>query len=437
MDFERTGVEKFNNILFLACIVGAVIGWAGAEVIYHIAPSMPVVLQAGIYFAVVMLGILIAAFFSELIASRLKDSWSGGEVGRSILLIVVSVLIFGLFGALFQFLYGLGFTNKHMSQIDDYLFVIDNSGSTDESDPNNLRFSEVENLISKLGVNNHFSIEVFDDSIEGKLPLTAVNDTSRKELSQFNNRMKTTGKGGTELQLVLNDVINNYTPDGRNAAVILLSDGESNSSVDYDALGSAYLKKKLPVFCVAFSYMAPSGVHTMKQLAENTNGYYYEINDLKDLQQTIENMFELTSRRSLLERRRGSDVSNLLATILRILFIAILGILVEVALAFVLDCEDLMKMALVIHIPFSILAGITAEVGMRILPLSNVVRLVMGICMAVCIATYTEYTYSFGNEWDFDEDYSDTPTLEVLKAKSASSVKKKRKNRSGGDNSFL
>lgn len=438
MNFERTGVKKLNNVLFLACIVGAILGWLGAECIYKILPtSMPTTVQVGIYFSILMLSVSLTSFVSELIVNRSKSSWAGNEILRSIFFIITSVIIFGLLGMLFQFIYGLGYTKKQTAQIDDYFFVIDNSGSTDGSDPDNLRFSEVESLISRLNPNNRFAIEVFDDTIDGKIPLSQVNDSSIADLSEFNNRMTSIEKGGTEIQLVLSDVVDNYTLDGRNAAVILLSDGESNSPIDYKYLGNSFLGKNLPIYCVAFSNMGRSGVKTMTRLAEYTDGYYCEIDDLSNLQLTINNMLELTSRRSLLERRRGSDTSNILAMLLRILFVSTLGILVEIALALILDYEDLLKSALFIHIPFSILAGIVAEFIMKLLAYSNVTRLIMCVLMSVVVVSYMKYTYSLENSWDMDTNWNDVPSLQARKSKTSSDLKRRNRNKSHNNSSFL
>lgn len=438
MDFDRTGIEKFNGVLFISCIAGALIGWLGAEYVYRVVPlSWPAVIQVGIYFAIVIFGVTVASFVSEIVVNRSKSSWTGNEIGRSVLFITASVLAFFLLGMLFQFIYGLGYTDKHKTQIDDYLFVIDNSGSTDSSDPDDLRFSAVEDLVRKLGSDKKFSITVFDDVIEGKLPLKSVNISSLEEMTKFFEQMKNLEKNGTEIQLVLSDVLSDYVQDGRSAAVIFLSDGESNSPVDQVSLGDAYLKKDLPIFCVAFSHMGRKGVKTMTRLSENTNGCYCEIEDLNDLQKTIENMLELTSKRSLLERRRGSDVKNIMALILRVLFIAVLGVLVEIVLTLILDYEELLKTALLIHIPFSVIAGLIAEFGMRILSFPNITRLLMCIFMSIVAVSYMEYTYSLSNSWDMDNDLSSIPSLGERKAKSNSDLKKRSRNGSRDKSSLL
>lgn len=438
MNFEKTGVKKINGVLLIACMIGAILGWIAAEAIYKILPaSLAAVIQTGIYFSVVMLGIAVAALLSELVVNRSKSSWSGSEVLRSFLFIIISVLIFGLLGMLFQFIYGLGYTKKQISQIDDYFFVIDNSGSTEGSDPDNERFSAVEAFIRGLNANNQFAVEVFDDAIEGKLPLNQVNDSSLASLVEFNNQMANMEKGGTEIQLVLSDVVDNYVPNGRSAAAILLSDGESNSPVDYKYLGNIFLDKNMPVYCVAFANMGRSGVKTMTKLAEYTDGFYCEIDDLSTLQSTIEDMMTLTSKRSLLERRRGRDVANILAMILRVLFISILGIAVEIAITFILDYEDLLKDALIIHIPFSILSGITAEFVMKMLPNSNVVRLIMCVLMAVIVGSYMKYTYSLESSIELESDWGNDPSLQTMKSKTSSDLRKRKHGGSQDKNSFL
>ena len=437
MNFERSGIKKFNNVLFISCIAGGILGWFVAEKIYKFLPaSMPTVIQVGIYVAFVMTGIAMLAFVPELIVNRLKTSWTGSEILRSILLMIVSIAILGLLGIIFQFIYGLGYSKKQVSQIDDYIFVIDNSGSTDDSDPGNLRFSEVESLLRKLDSSNRFAVEIFDHEIKGKLSLNQVNEAAIREFMDLTGSLENVEKGGTEIQLVLSDVVDTYTQDGRNAAVILLSDGESMSPVDYKYLGDCFVEKNLPIYCVAFSYMGRNGMKTMTKLAENTDGYYCEIDDLSDLQSTINNMIELSSKRSLLERRRGRDNNNILSMILRILFISTLGVLVEIALALIMDYEDLLREALLIHIVFSILAGFTAEFVMRLFSNSSITRLLMCVLMSVVVVSYTEYSYFLNNVSSMD-DWEDIPGLEAISPKTNSDLKKKKRNRSHGNDTFL
>ncbi|MCD7818365.1 MAG: VWA domain-containing protein [Lachnospiraceae bacterium] len=432
---NQTKEEKFNFVLFVACLVGAVIGWVLAQLVYGMEPSsMPVVLRVGVYFAMVFLGIALAALIAELVTSRIKSSWDGSELLKSLLFLLAGTLVFFLLGLFFQFIYGLGYTKRDLADLDDYLIVIDNSGSTDGTDPNNERYSAIESLVSSLDATKRVSVEVFDDAIEGVFSLTEMTDEAKANLTAFCDSMQNADKGGTDIQLVLEDVINNYTPEGRNAAVIFLSDGVSGTALDYSYLSDLYSDKDVPIYCVAFANIGWFGKQTMSKLAESTDGYYYEISELSDFQDALQSMMVLTSTRSLLERRRGSDISNILSTILRILFITILGILVAPALALLLDCNELMGRALLIHIPFSVLAGLFMELLIRLLPVA-ITRLLMCLLFAVVVTTYMKISFTFTGGDSWDTDYTD-PSLTAIKSKTASNLRKKRGGGSGSPGTF-
>ncbi|MCD8105074.1 MAG: VWA domain-containing protein [Lachnospiraceae bacterium] len=435
-ELQQRKEEKFNLALLIACLVGAVIGWFLAELIYAALPDdMPAVLQVGIYFLVVALGIVLVAFISELLVRHIKSVWTGSELGRSILILLVFLVGMFLAGMLFQFLYGLGYSRKTLTNLDDYLIVIDNSSSTNSTDPDDERFTAIVDLAASLDATKKLSVVVFDNTIVGTFELQEMTDEAKEALAAFMEEMKTKSKGGTQLQAALEEAINNYTPvAGRNAAVILLSDGES--SINYSTISDLYAQKEVPIYCVAFSHMGYAGTNTMTRLAETTDGYYCEISELSTLQTALEQMMTLTSRRSLLERRRGTDVHNVLPMILRILFVTLLGLPLAPVLALVLDCDDLMHRGFLIHIPFCLIAGLLMEFLIRLLG-GGLTRLLMAILYAIMISVYMKITFIIPTPDPFGGDpWSGGSTLTPMKGGKSSHLKGKRNVPPSDTNSF-
>lgn len=424
MEFERTSQKKFNAVLMIACLVGALAGWFIAEFVYNrFLTGLPNIIQVGVYFAIIFFAVAIAAFISELAATRVKSMWVGKEIARSVLFIILGTVIFFLTAMLFQFIYGLSYTKKHtVSTIDDYIFIVDNSSSTDQTDPSDMRFSEIEKLVASLDDSNKIMVEIFDHEIQGRFPLTEANDGTKKELTDFFNQIRLLDKGGTEIQEVLIDAINEYTDNGSNAAAIFLSDGESGSSVDYKLISDEYMKKEVPIYAVAFSNMSHSGKNTMTQLADRTEGYYYEIGDINELSGTLNSVVKLISRRNLLERRTGKDLQKIIPLILRILFIFLLGVLLQIGLTFVLDYEDLIKVSLLKHLPFALLAGIFMEFLLRICSVFGV-RLLMALLMSVVLCSYMKVSVLGlnGDVFSYDSGW-DEPGLRERKEKKAGKV---------------
>ena len=359
----QTKIKKFDLSLFVSCLVGGLLGMFISEYLYkNIAISCHPVLTCGFYFLIVMLGMGSFGLTSEFITGNLRESnWTGGEKLKAAGIFLGLTLAFALIAMLFQFLYGLGYSRGHTGTVDDYIILIDNSASTYDTDPDKQRFTAVEELIDGLNDSHQIMIEIFDDQVLDVFPLTMLNNKTRKTIIKFMNNARTLECGNTDIQLALMEAIDQYTDTGRSSVLLLLSDGDSY--VDYDVIKQAFNNKSLPIYSVAFSGVGFQGNNLLNQLANNTDGFYYHIEELGDLADVVKSMIRLTNQRSLLESRRGSDFHNILAMIERILFVSTLGILMLLILTAAVDIRSLLTQGMVLHVPLSILAGFLIEFG--------------------------------------------------------------------------
>ncbi|MDY3249386.1 MAG: vWA domain-containing protein [Candidatus Choladocola sp.] len=391
--------KKFDLSLFFICLLGALVGFAVAETLWiFFMKNWNPLIGVGMYFMILAFFICISAWLCELISGHLRGgAWTGRETVFGILFVLLTTVVFFLLGMLFQFLYGLGFSGKSLKNIDDYIILIDNSGTTHDTDPAEERFSSVVELAGQLDSSNNIMVKLFEDRVTGTFPMTAVNGNTAGELAQFFSGYDS--GGGTDIQTVLLEAFDEYVPNGRSAVILLLSDGDSNVNVSTVAARSA--ASGIPVYCIGFSQSGRSGSALLSQIADQTNGAYEEIANLSNLTQTVTSMVNMTSRRVLIEPRRANDVNNILSTILRIVFITVLGCLIGVGVALSVDSSELMGSCMIIHCIFSLLAGILTEVMMRFtfLPFYKLfTRLLMSLLIAVIAVSYYKESYHFGGD---------------------------------------
>lgn len=381
--------KKFDVSLFLCCLMGGLLGFMASEALYRLVTGgLPLILQAGIYFAVTALLICLSGWLCEMVTGNLRGaSWSGHEIGLGLLMAVLFTLALGLAGGLFQFIYGLGYQNRTISNIQDYIVLIDNSGSTYETDPNEERYSSVVALAGNLDETHRMMVKIFEDEVTGTFPMTETTPQMQSQLSQFFEQYRRYDTmGGTDIEAALTSAAQEYVPEGRSAAVILLSDGESD--VDVNSVAQTYNALGIPIYCVGFSGNGFSGSQLLDLIANSTDGYYCEIDQLSNLSQTVNQMISLSNQRNLLERRRASDVAQILPMILRVVFITLLGVLTGVAIAMTVDSSALLRLPLLLHGLCGLGAGLIMEIGTRTPVPVWILRLLMCLLLSVTAVSF-------------------------------------------------
>ena len=364
-------------------------GIYGSEALYRLVTGgLPLILQAGIYFAVTALLICLSGWLCEMVTGNLRGaSWSGREIGLGLLMAVLFTLALGLAGGLFQFIYGLGYQNRTISNIQDYIVLIDNSGSTYETDPNEERYSSVVALAGNLDETHRMMVKIFEDEVTGTFPMTETTPQMQSQLSQFFEQYRRYDTmGGTDIEAALTSAAQEYVPEGRSAAVILLSDGESD--VDVNSVAQTYNALGIPIYCVGFSGNGFSGSQLLDLIANSTDGYYCEIDQLSNLSQTVNQMISLSNQRNLLERRRASDVAQILPMILRVVFITLLGVLTGVAIAMTVDSSALLRLPLLLHGLCGLGAGLIMEIGTRTPVPVWILRLLLCLLLSVTAVSF-------------------------------------------------
>lgn len=384
--------KKFNTSLFISCIVGGMIGFIFAEILYnHCKNTWNPIILVGIYFAIVAFFISLLGSISEYNTNHIsRGLWDTTAVTRTMgLVILISILGFFIAGGLFQFIYGLGKVYQVSKNTNDYIVMIDNSGSTSNTDYNEERFSSVVDFIKGMKKSQRIMISIFDEKNKVILPLTRKDgklaDKVQKILSKYSSA------NNTNIQNALSDSLDHYKSGGKRAIAILFSDGESPVNIPF--IEKSYNDAKIPIFTVGYKGHNGQGQRLMEKLAYRTGGDYYEIHGEGGFSKAYNKVVHYKAKRVLLDYRIASEHSRVCYIVLRVLFIMILVFLLGPGLSLILDSEDVLRDNLIFRIFIGLMSGLILEYGlMNYLP-GMLMRFIVCFLMSLVISKYEPITY--------------------------------------------
>lgn len=167
--------------------------------------------------------------------------------------------------------------------------LLDQSGSTDDTDPDNLRIRSSQIFLESMGNNDKVALGSFTTgqlypSLSGNVHLhggfNAKGTTFYPALDSLKNTIL---KGNTPLFTSTAWAIN-YTAanaKAQNKVVILFTDGQNNGGSSQSAVESLSLQKKVPVYTVGLS--TDVGFDVLNNMALNTGGSFMWAKDARQL----------------------------------------------------------------------------------------------------------------------------------------------------------
>lgn len=384
--------KKFNLSLFIACLLGGIVGYYLAENFYnHCNDSWNPVPLVGIYFAIVVFCISLFGVITEYQTNHISaKAWDGATVIRTLgLLFALTVGGFLLVGMLLQFIYGLGKVEQISYDASDYIVMIDNSGSTSDTDVNEERFSSVVEFVKNMDNSQRIMISIFDDFNTIVLPLTQKNDGLDQKVQQILSNYDSANN--TDIQRALFESLDNYSADGKQAIAMLFSDGESE--VDIPTIIDRYIDASIPIFTVGFSERSFYGKRLLEKIANKTGGAYYEINGSNSFTKTYGKIINYKAKRILLDYRIANEQGKIIFMIIRTLSIMILVFLLGPALGFILDSEELLLKNIPLRCIAGLFAGLILEFGMLNYSSDVLLRFILCILMSLVISIYAPTKY--------------------------------------------
>ncbi|MDT3427101.1 hypothetical protein J2Z22_002637 [Paenibacillus forsythiae] len=383
--------RKLNLLLLLFSLIGGAAAFVIGELLLgRLLGSWPSIPVVGLYFAIVALGMGIGCLLAEMISPRLNGwSWRRRYLGLSWKLLPLAVAILLGAGTLMEFVYELNFGG--LRPVKDIVMVIDDSGSMQQSDPGNSRYSAARELVMRMDGDNKVAVLTFSDEATVVQPLTGLSrPENRKQVTEAIQALRTT-EGGTNLSGALSEamnVINGDGSSGRGAMVILLSDGVSR--LDTATELQAYVDRGIAVNTIGLSLSDPSGPALLKDIAATTGGQYYDVEGANRLADVFRQIYDRLGDRTLLTERTDNTQDSPYYATLRVLSLVLIGGALGLGLGIVFDNRHLARSFGLGGIVSGLLAGLTLELGLGDHSLLNaMVRLLAVLLLAGVIALFT------------------------------------------------
>jgi len=382
--------RKVNWLMVLFSLIGGAIGFVLSEWFLHsYFDRMPRILLMGIYFGIISLMIGIFCLLAEMISPKLNGaSWRQRYTDVSWKLLVPATLVVMFVGGVAaEALYQLDFNGSRT--VKDVVVVIDNSSSMLDTDPQNLRYQAVKNMVASMEDDMRVGIVEFSGDAKVALPLTLVNSASRPQINGVVDQLAVRS-GGTEFTAALGTTMQEITDQGqddRGTLVIMMSDGYS--TLDPAAL-QPYKEKGIVINTVGLSLAQDGGQNLLTNIATETGGRYYDVAQATNLTQTFQQIYDTLDKRTLVTERSEPFNSNLYYQILHVVLVMILGGLLGVGLGLLFDNRFLARSFGIGGGVGGLLAGLLLEWGIGKTDWTDgVIRFLAIMILALIIALFT------------------------------------------------
>ncbi|MDR0271619.1 VWA domain-containing protein [Paenibacillus sp.] len=357
--------RKLNLLMLLFSLIGGAVGFAVGEVILdNWGGDWPWIVVIGLYFGLLALFIGLSCLIAEMISPRLNGpSWKQRYMGTSWKLVVPAtlVMIFVL-GLGLEFAYEINAGGS--KPVKDIALVIDNSGSMQQTDPDNGRYAAAKNMIDRMDSDNRVAVMAFNHETTLLQPFIKLKDQAAKDKVIREIDVLDATDGGTDINLALADTMKHIKDqgEGRGTMVVLLSDGFSE--VDLNTALAPYKQKHIQVNTIGLSLVQAEGSRLLREIAQGTGGQYYDVQNANDLSVVFQKIYQDTGERTLLTKRTGPLEDSIVYLILRVAALALIGAGIGLALGLIFDNRYLARSFGVGGTVSGLLAGLMLEFGL-------------------------------------------------------------------------
>ncbi|OUP65187.1 hypothetical protein B5F12_04100 [Pseudoflavonifractor sp. An176] len=357
---SRDGTRVFHWRMLVSALIGALVGTVVGLVLYdrlYDSSGSNILLVGGICGILVGL-ILMACVICELINPCLTvdRQVSMKHVGIALAAAVVTFLLM----CVCEFIYEMD-SAYTVAEFNDYIFVVDDSGSMSSSDPNNLRYSAMENLLDSMGQDKRVGLIRFTEQPDAApIQIDYLTPGHKERLEENIQHHQSTG--GTDIQTALEQALDMYRQSalsGRHPVVVLLSDG--GSFVNVSGVAHQYLKEGVAISTVALGPGASEEL--LQQLAQATGGQYFQVEEADGLVTAFQQVNRAVSYRCLFAPRPGPQRDNVLYMVLRVVFLLLPAMLVAAAVV-ILFSQRGIERQFVVSAVAGLLSGLLMELGM-------------------------------------------------------------------------
>lgn len=245
--------------------------------------------------------------------ARTRGNSGAADYVKPVLIALGLAVAFFALSILFDYLYELGETR--VMKPTSYIFLIDDSGSMLETDPEFLRVEAIHDIMSDADPDMPYAVYSFTSDV-----------TMLKDMSTYDegDEFVFYSDGSTDIikavSGVLDDIENGKIDGGDSPRILLLSDGNSFAFGKGNVIRRCN-RNGVTICTVSF----PNYNDLLKDLANRTGGVYVDSDNTDDLNEMMEGAITANiSARDILSYRLPV-VNDGLYAFLRILFLIILG----------------------------------------------------------------------------------------------------------------
>ena len=394
------GTKRFSGLAILFSIIGSGLAYLAGEIIIN-QGNLSDYLKVGLYFGLGAMLLTIMVFVSQKISPQLVGyRWKEQYFKTSLkLFIPTTLLMVGISAGLFQVLYGLKINEP--STIQDIVIAIARSGSMEVTDPEAKRFTAMNGFIDQLKGNKRVALITFNEEANLAIDFTTVSNKKEKENFKVQvANLDIQNDGTTGIQNVIDEAYSQIEKSGRNASLILISDGEPTDQSDTDIAGlvKEYVNHNIPIYTIGMMNTESLSGNYLQSIAALTGGTYYSISDTAILDEVFGSIQYDAEKGTIISPRTGAYIESRLHQGLRVVFLTIISVLIALALGIMFDNKYLVKGMMIGGFIGGMVASLLAEYFFTRGISAALVRLIYWFFVGVGLMSFT-WCITFKNQY--------------------------------------
>lgn len=417
MSAKRSKSKKFNVILVVTTLVAALLAGKVASLLHESLLTawgnsgwggpLAVGLSFGIFLVIVGLAVLLT---SNLMGTYRADVVTGRNSRlRVFSYIMLGVIAMMLVMGLLEFLYECSFTSAPKEPPATYVFMIDDSGSMQGNDPDEMRYQVIEELLKDQRSDTRYTVYTFSDYAKLVVPmqtvaegfpsypapaygLTYLRDCMEMVMDDYEKGIWT-ADGAIKVILITdgipNDLYGDCTMDDFSLFIPVL-DRFRNHGIAFNAVGVRYAADEM-----------------MTEMANYTGGTYVKIDNAAALVEAVSDATDSIKvqrvARTLLTKRTEEDHDWLYALI-RIVSITFSAVILAATAVVCYGNADASGFLMVSNAVKGVAAGVLLEVLLRFYP-ENTAILISFAILGCVLSVYGQIGHDERNYQDVSTDF--------------------------------
>ncbi len=381
---QRSRQMAINIPLIIITGIIGVASWAVEEIVYSaLVDNIPRFLLIGVLFSALCLVLCVTVYlYSKTTGVYEQNILTGHDDGiGTVLYMAFCMVVVFLAAILFQWIYGLNLGTQ-ITEPTSYIFLIDDSGSMQENDPSQERYSAIYNVLEDMPDTFEYMVYGFSNDSHIVRRMAPVSE-GVQELSGNSS-------GGTAIKAALNQVLDDYENGiwngGTNPKLILLTDGYATDIGFFSPINKVlrrYVSAHISVSTVGLGDVDSS---LLARIAKTTGGVFVDVEYVSELSEAMRSAATEYTARDLLSTRYQPSL-NLLFGLLRVVFLTILGVGIGFVVAIAYGLHDTVSLTLASSLVTSFLGALIMELGTGLLGLSDrLMWLILWGLIAVTVA---------------------------------------------------